>query len=177
MGPTGYQPEPRANTVITNVTTVATGAIGLGLIAAAALPVGVAGAVGVVTATAVGGLMGNFVGKKLKLGEPDVLVRHPDGALYITVKFSPKDGHELEQALEEVRRYVRVEPKVLYLGIRRTDLPGHPYVLQWQRTALGEAFSDGEWMPGARVEPLKERSQGKPPSINQSAAEAATSAT
>ncbi len=167
MGPSGLETEPRANTVVMNLTTVATGAMGFGFVAAAAAaptgPMGAAAAAGV--AAVVGGLAGAYAGQKLKLGEPDVLVRHPDGALYITVKFNPRAGHQLEHAIAEVQKFANERPKVLYLGIRRIDVPGHPYVLQWQRNAATDPFGPGQWMPGARLDPLKERSTIEAPSI------------
>jgi hypothetical protein len=162
MGPHGLESEPRANTVITNVVTVATGAVGLGLMAAAAAP----GIAAVGAAAAVGGVVAGLVGHKLKVGEPDILVRHPDGALYITVKFKPTDAADLDQAVNEARRYAREKPTVLYLGIRRTDVSGHPYVLQLRRTTFGDKFGAGEWMEGAKLKPLTEASKGQPPSID-----------
>ena len=151
-GPTGLVEEPRANTVIDNVATFATGAVALGLLAAAAVPAGMTGAAAL-GAAAIGGVVGNALGRRFKLGEPDVLVRSGDGALYITVKFSPTHGHTFEQAVEEARKYALERQRVLYLGIRRTDLSGHPYVAQWQRTTIGEGFDKAEWMPGAFLEP------------------------
>jgi hypothetical protein len=165
MGPRGWELEPRANVAITTVSSGATGAIAFGLLGAAAtaaLPIAAAGAVAF-GAAALGGVAGVFLGKRINLGEPDVLVRHPDGALYITVKFNPKDGHNLEHAVEEVRRYARERANVLYFGIRRIDQPGHPYVVQWQRKTATEAFGTGEWLLGADEEQRK----SAPPSIDQ----------
>jgi hypothetical protein len=112
-------------------------------------------------AAAAGGVAGAFIGKKIKLGEPDILGRS-DGALYITVKYSTKDGHTFEHALAEVRRYARTRANVLYFGIRRTDTPGHPYVIQWRRPIATEAFGTGEWLQGADEEQRK----SAPPSID-----------
>jgi hypothetical protein len=164
MGPHGMEEEPRANTVISNVTTVATGALAVGLAAVAALPAGVTAGVVALGVAAIGGVASGFIGQKIKLGEPDVLIRHPDGALYITVKFHPTHDGDLDRAIEEVRRYARERANVLYLGIRRTDRPGHPYVLQWQRKVASAPFGEGEWMPGSTYPPLERRREGKPPS-------------
>ena len=121
------------------------------------------GALAVAGASAAGAIAAAFVGGKMKAGEPDILVRHPDGALYVTLKFNPSAGQSFEQALEQARRYAARDPRILYMGIRRTDVGGHPYVVQWSRKNAGEAFSDGEWLQGQRVD--GEAPHRRPPAL------------
>jgi hypothetical protein len=151
MGPLGMQTQPLANVVATDVTTAVTGAVAAGLAAAAVGATGMTGAL-VVGAAALGGGAIAEAMRRHRRSEPDVIVRHPDGALYITVKFNPQEESGFKDAVAQAQRCATERSHVLYLGIRRTDLPGHPYVAQWERKTFADEFARS-WMPGAFQEP------------------------
>jgi hypothetical protein len=128
------------------------GSAGLGLLALALLPA--APLALPIAAAAVGGMAGLAITRRLQLDEPQVMFRS-DGAQYINVRFNPtRRGHTFEVAVEHARKYAREQSKVLYVSIRRTDLPGHPWVCEWTRKEFGDPWTS-TWTRGAFCDPAQ----------------------
>ena len=159
-GPAGPPPshKPVAN-VIANATGAATGSVAGGLIAAAlGGPIGV-----VVGVAALGGIAAGFGTKKLSDEyEPNVLVRS-DGMHWLIVKFHPGTSPDetLYVAIDRARQYAKTLIPVLYVGLRRKDVPGHPEVAHWSRRVVTDEYT-AEWMEGANSEPRFDTSRKLP---------------
>ena len=106
--------------------------------------------------------------EKQALVEPGVeasyMARSGDGAQNVSLKYDPRIA-SFETAVEVARRHARQGQKVMYIGMRRVDHPGHPWVCEWTRRAVSDPWK-AQWMEGATAEQkassLPELSLGSP---------------
>jgi hypothetical protein len=73
-----------------------------------------------------------------------------DGAQYVTLKYDPKLA-SFENALEVARHHATDGVHLLYVGIRRVDAPGHPWVCEWTRRTPKDSW-EFTWKNGATHE-------------------------
>jgi hypothetical protein len=64
----------------------------------------------------------------------------PDAYL-LTVKFNPAKGRTIDDALDEIRRVLRMRFDVLTVTVRRMDLAGHPTVCEWVRRKSSDQWT------------------------------------
>lgn len=145
--PPEFKGEPKSNAALTTAITTAAGAIATGVLAAAAG----ATAAPVAGAILLGGAIAGFASNRMKQREPDVLVRS-DGAQWIILRIPQGDVKHFNEGVDYLRQLAREQPNVLYLALRRTDVPSHPFLAEWQRSKDTEPFRS-KWMQGAMLAP------------------------